>query len=525
MSSDSHPVNPDPDKSIRGKILEALRVNDQSTQGNEQWVEDYELSHRSGHLPLEFGLLSSQVYNERNGNKSRIKNTYVDVEDLHELPSVTHSGLDNLGADDTYSSTILRDATDLSVDDLESGHFVVNSAFKGLDRKHGNFEKTYVKEWQPRVAEGRFAREAGFNRTTTTKLVVKATDPWPDVDATTIDQTREHIGKDKFLQTHVEAPEGFGSFQLWDMFGMENCKTITEHSPVPFTLTAGDNDLDTIVSKVVELTPNQNMYVKTWLPEGWPVLTSYEEEPTTGVRVKVTREVVGVADTVQNAVVGKSVNVKQVGCGKYVRVTREIDDEGDTGISNKKEIEHHHVEYDFPQYLDPDNPFPKYSTGAGTPESPYVDYLSYGNPNLSSTHRLKVPCRFEITYHKTFPVLSEVFQFKTIDFQSDGWQIISTSGGVPLSFNFSNIITDEFDFVTFMYHQGLHVLTTETIPNSSPNASNYVDHMRDGDEAMILEEITKWKYNMYRRVQVFMIFPDLRFDSFPTTGTAVETYP
>lgn len=505
MRDDQH-RNPNPFNATKGKELEMEVLNDESTSGNYYKTLDQLVQHGDEPLTPTFGLLKSRVYNERNANKSRREDLVVDIDRLHELNEWQYDGLSDVGKDITIESSILVPIEDVDTTDLESGHLFLSDTISEFDTKHGIRKTLKVEAWEPRITTVKGAPDAGGSDLKITEQVVSASDAWPTADSTTLGMQRVEIGTDKYKQTVSSAPAGTGTMEDYDDFGFRGCRTKTTRRKV-------DNDfvLPTKTANDVALTLNQldgfkSEYTKVVLVNGWPTLVSYEEEPTTGKKVTVTRTVHATEPVFSEDASARTVHsVNHTACDRWAKVTRVID----PSVLSETFTEYHTVDYDFPRYLDEDEPFREYYTD---------NRPSFDNPNISSSYRLKVLCRFDITYHSTAPTAPEIFQFKTTNITLSGAagnplvsQASSGYAALPkVNLSLNRVLTDGFDLILHLPLDNDGFLkTTFVIPATSPTTSEYKTYMNDESEALIVWDSTKWKYNLWRQVKVYMPFPDL----------------
>jgi hypothetical protein len=442
-------INPDNDAAIDGKLLEVLHERSEETFGNTVVETDQQVNHGADPSSSAFGLISSRVYNEKNSNKSRRRNRTINTASLVSAVDKAYTGLESIGAD---SITETRSYVELPAAAPDSGHLVVESNVKFLNSKNGLKTTQTVAAWQPRTSRNIADDAADGEATTTTKQVVQASDAWPTRTLNTLSLTREQLGDAKFLQVHKVA-------------------------------------------------------------DSRPVLVSSEEESTTGKKVTVTRSIHASAPSFADDGTPRFVkNVKHVGKDRWLQVVREIDD----SILTTTFQEYHPVEYIFPAYLDETTPFLVFQAG-------YDQSLI--NSLRSASQRLRVPCLFETTYHSSLPTLSSIFQFKPVDIK------LRTSDGV---FDESNVITDG-GIITFILKptsQALAILGAQyqnnqitlqqyintamgnyvqfEFPPSSPTTTEYKALM--GTVVLVADDMTRWKYNLYRRTKVWMKLPNLATD-------------
>lgn len=214
---------------------------------------------------------------------------------------------------------------------------------------------------------------------------------------------------------------------------------------------------------------------------GSGVFRDYEEEPTSSKRVTIEREIVASSTTpAEDATPGEVVSLKQITADQSLKVTRTID----PSILTDTFLEYHHVDFYFPSYLDPDEPM-------------FFEGQS-AIPNKSGDRSLKVPCRFEITYHTTAQGPDTIFQFKTVDLNLTN---------PSYRFVVNDILADAGSVTLGHYSGGFFWVVEWNWNASSPSATEYLDLM--GDEVLIIDDTVKWKYNLWRRTKVFMVIPTL----------------
>jgi len=441
-------INPDNNAAIEGKNLEVLREQSAETNGNVEYEIDTQVNHRGEVSEPAFGLLSSKVYNEKNSNKSRRRNRFVDKDNLVTAEDKAYAGLDDLGAD---STTETREYVELPASP-DSGHLVVESGIKFLNEKNGLKMTKSVAAWQPRTVRNTADPEADGEATTTTKQVVQSGDAWPTRTVNTISLTRTQIGDAKFLQTLKVA-------------------------------------------------------------DSRPTLVSSEEESTTGKKITVTRTIHASAPSFSDDGTPRFVkSVKHAGKDRWLQVVREIDD----SILTTTFQEYHPVEYIFPAYLDEDTPFLLFQAD---------EDQTLINSLRSASQRLRVPCLFETTYHTTLPTLSSIFQFKPVDIKlrtPDG--LIEESNvltdGAVISFRlkatqayldalFEKYKRGDISWTTYLARSSGADVDFE-FPPSSPTTTAYKALM--GSVVLIADDMTRWKYNLFRRTKVWMKIPDLATD-------------
>lgn len=233
----------------------------------------------------------------------------------------------------------------------------------------------------------------------------------------------------------------------------------------------------------------------------WPTLTSQEEEPQTGKKISVVRTFnASEPDIGVNGTARVVESVEPINNRLWLTTTRTIDptiiDDGGAPAVPTVFTEYHSVDYYFPGYLDDTTPFHVIALG----------HDAAINPNRSGDHSFKIPARFEITYHTSAPVAAEVFQFKTVDIQlltprfNLNQQNIITDGGTMNAVMYGN------EVVANALQQVAATLSFEW-PASSPTTTEYKAMM--GTEKLVAEDSSRWKFNLWRRVKVYMEIPDL----------------
>lgn len=508
-------TNPNPTGSVRGAVIETERTQSEETRGNTLYTQEYEVPHGSGPSGNQWGLLESTVYNKGSKNKSWRRDVYVKTDDIYTLEDLKHDGLEKLGAENLTVAETLRKA---GTETVQKGNLVIEDVIDRIDRFHSRQTTTTVDAWQQRVDLDRY--DPDFGEVSTTRKVKASGAAW-GIDSETIAAKREHIGNDKFLETIVNADQGLGSNTQRDTentFGFDGCPTTTTVTKEASSFTMPTLTDAMVSQKLRDVNGLYKEYEVTTMDGGISALTktSYEEEPQTGKKVTVVRNVTSSEPTFDtNGSAREVVDVRQTGCSRWLTTTRTID----ASILSETFYEYHSVEYDFPSYLDEDTPVLNHATGS-------VAQLI--NVVKSSSFRFKVPCEFRITYHTSAPSAAEVFQFKTVD-------IDINTGDYRLSER--NVLTDGFAVRVKVLNQLFKWLGgrlgSSTVPAymlhdvvfqfgaSSPTTSEYKDYMTNGNTALILEDSSRWKYNLWRRVKVYMTFPDLTSD---LSGSLIYNY-
>lgn len=504
--------NPNPHNAVKGPLVETQRGQDASTKGNTQWTNDQMVQHGEEPLDGRFGLLSSTIYNEKNANKSYRKDVYVDAEDLHTLPVQVHKGLDELGGENVHVGMSLVNIS-AGLPAQEEGHLILNHQIKGLDRFHGEETLETVEAWTPRLTIVKNDPEAGGAETTTIKQVVSEAAEWPTADGT-IRRERTQIGHDKHLQVHKFATDGeFGELTSVDSFGGNGCPVEIIEQRVPNDFVMPGVTLEVLAQKLEAIDGQTKKYSKVELINGWPTLISYEEEPSTGKRVKVTRTMHdALPETAANGTARFVSDVEHVSCGRWAKTIREID----STILSTTYVEHHTMDFGIPAFLHASTPILK-ADSAGT---------SALYPLKSSEYTIKVVGRHEITYHASAPTPSSLFFFRTVD-------VDFRLGDHFIRVN--NVLTDGATVSVRVYRDAyknatypiesipenllniMTVLLSVTFGASTPTTSEFLGSIAGGPEILIAEDCSRWNFNLWRRVKVYIRVPAL---AAPTGGLA-----
>jgi hypothetical protein len=163
-------------------------------------------------------------------------------------------------------------------------------------------------------------------------------------------------------------------------------------------------------------------------------------------------------------------------------------------------VEYHEVDFWFPPYLDASTPFVLYTTGD----------TNAIFPNVRSDVQAKVPCKFTTTFHAAPQTPGTIYQFLPVDFD-----FTFTNG---LSVRATNVITDGGTLNIRVPDPTTSTITLQvTFPASSPTTTEYLADV--GTTELINDDSTKWKFNLWKRVQVEMTIPDF---SLILNGNATE---
>jgi len=276
--------------------------------------------------------------------------------------------------------------------------------------------------------------------------------------------------------------------------------------PSNFVPAPADLDFKTLERKLFKLKGKSERYVITRI-DAWPALVMQEEEGTTGLKVTTTKTFHDTAPNIGTNGTGRFVeSVKQISTRLWAKIVREIH----ADVLTTTWQEYHPVEYRFPPYLDEVQPFIILEIAS---DRKLINTLR------SSPQRLKIPCLFEITYSETVPVISDVFQFKPVDITirtADGTldeRGVLTDGAtvfISVAANMT-LLNSQYAGGAITSEQFLAALrgyeVSFAFPASSPSTTQYKALM--GTNVLIADDVTRWKFNLYRRVKVWMKMPDL----------------
>lgn len=485
----NHPVQ---DLNRGEPILIEVR-KDTESDGNLQTTVEQALGH--GIYPTttpRFGTFTEFVYNDRNTKESRIRTTYVDTNDL--FSPVDRAIAAERGGKGLKTTTTLVDATGGTPAPTANGLLVVSAEVRDLkDRAHALRIDTTVDEWVELQTEINEDPRAGGNRTILSRQVVAHGTSLP-TDSTKIEASLEELDEGKALKTVLSAPDGFGTLNTKNKidgsaFGTESTRAETQVDtgtalPTGSYLTAELYQQD--------LGNGKSRLVHTTVPS-WTTFVDEDEEKETGEEILVTRQIVDRAalPTMTKGEARSWKTLKNIDDFKALYTDRVID----ADILTTTYTEYHQVRYYFPAYYDPDDPFFVIEAGE----------KSVIASNKSSDHEFFLPCRFEITYHSSVPSINEVFQFKPIDIDMVA---------PDFRLNNRNVLIDAG---TLQYRQwytlggGIsYVDVTYSIPASSPTATEYLAQM--GTEKLIGDDISRWKFNLWKRTKIYMTLPDISLD-------------
>lgn len=431
-----------------------------------------------------FGLLDVRIQNEKNARRGKFTYLFLNTDDLFQ-PQQKKRVLEELGGVDVTTTTEIVDATAGLPAPTADGLLVAEASIRHFDRAHGIKETTTVASWAELKTKVATDPDAGGNRTVETKQVVAPATSVP-TGSDVVSAELQEISPTKAMLVVKRAPDGFREklSRLYtdnDGFG---CSTQVTEQVKDLGFTPPALDYLTISQELLDNGNGKLLFRKKTI-SAWPVFIDTEEEPETGKKVTIRREILDVASlpVITYGEARKIKTLKNLDCRKASLVTREID----SSILTHTELEYHNVSYYFPAYLSPDKPF-SIATVATSASSIAT--------NRASDHTFKIPCRFEITYHSTIPTISEVFQFKPVDLKLD----------TP---DFSVIENDVLvDGGVLSFYSGSFPVTYN-IPASSPTATEYLQMMADGDEVLIADDVSKWKFNLWKRIKVYMPIPDI----------------
>lgn len=432
-----------------------------------------------------FGVLDKRIENERNARRSKLTYLYLDTDNLF-TPQIKKRALNELGAVDTTTTIEVVDATAGLPAPTADGLLVLESTTTQYDRAHGVRETVNASSWAELKTKIATDPEAGGNRTVESKQVVAPGTAVP-TGSDVVSARLEELSPTKAMLVVKRAPDGFRqklSKLYTDNAGL-GCQTqiIEEVKDPGFVPPA--MDYLTVSQELLDQGNGKLLFRKKTVTQ-WPIFIDAEEEPETGIKVTIRKEILDVA-TLPAFVSGEARKVKtlkNLDCKKALLITREID----ATILSHTEIEWHNVSYYFPAYLQPDLPFSvEELVGTGS---------SIIATNRASDHTFKIPCRFEITYHSTLPIVDEVFQFKPVDLRVSSINVNITENDVLVD---GGVLTFREDYQNLSYN----------IPGSSPTATEYLEMMENEEEVLISDDVTRWKYNLWKRIKVYLKIPDI----------------
>lgn len=217
----------------------------------------------------------------------------------------------------------------------------------------------------------------------------------------------------------------------------------------------------------------------------WPTHVDYEEDAETGLPVSVTRTFASSLPSDTSGTARQHQTRRRVNELLWMNTVREIDSD----ILTTSYIEWHEVDFWFPPYLDASTPLILLTNG---------DTVAI-MPNKRSDHQAKVSCKFTTTYHTSIPTLDTLYQFLPIDIHFQ-----FTNG---LSFTMNNVITDGATVNIPVSDPTTSTVTAQaTWPASEPSTTQYLADI--GTTKTINDDITRWKFNLFKRVKVEMVIPD-----------------
>jgi hypothetical protein len=205
-------------------------------------------------------------------------------------------------------------------------------------------------------------------------------------------------------------------------------------------------------------------------------LYDHEFDEETNDPVTITRQIVASTTVPDTPDPGTSVSQRALGTGYSLRVTRQITGGGVDGVPTSYSYRDN-IDFYFPRLL--------------TRIDTYTDGSDFRfSPIIRAGYRKKVVARIDVDFHLTQPADSVVIQLQPTDWNYAGF-----------TFNVQeyDIITDEWDFSNI----GGAVIETWTGEESSPTYTEYLALV--GDWHRIAEQIKPWKYNLWRRAQIYII--------------------
>jgi hypothetical protein len=445
----------------------------------------------------QFGLLGVELKNDRNARRSHLQYLLLDTEDLFEPLDVTNFQREFGGVNPTTRTEVL-DATEEFPSPEADALLVVSSSVRHVDRAHAIRTTTEVERWAQLDKVNPKDPDAGGNKTIERRQVVAKNTTLPSGNGV-LQAELQDLTETQSLLTYKFAPDGFRSkFSYFDTDedGL-GCETVVEEKLVEPNFTKPETDYLTIDQKLVDLGNGKLLFTKKSV-NAWPTFTDTEEDPETGLKIEVKREILDRDNmpSITYGEVGKIKRLKILDCRKALLVTRTANI---SQFEAKTIEEWHNVSYYFPAWLDPTNPFSIQGFVVNTGSETTDNYASAVTTNRASDHTFKIPCKFVITFHSTPPTISEIFQFKPIDLRLE-----STSFRI-----YENDVLCDAGLLAFRDAQTSARLTFN-IPASSPTASEFKEMMRLRTEVLIADDIIKWNYNLWKRVRVYLKMPDIR---------------
>lgn len=168
------------------------------------------------------------------------------------------------------------------------------------------------------------------------------------------------------------------------------------------------------------------------------------------------------------------------------------------GAAVRLYIDNPQIDFDFPSFLDASEPF--FVLDSNGP--------SVIIPNQTKGRRTTVPMERWTQYFSSRPATTPIYQFYPRDVE-----VILDSQ----IFKISNVLCDAFTLT--MNYPGRQDatpganLTYETFTGdfseTTPSTTEWLDKV--GKSILVREEITRWKFNLWKRVQYWLIVPDLSF--------------
>lgn len=478
-------------KAIRAGLRPSL-FQGESTEGNTifKYEQEVDISLVPDMTPV-FGIQNLSLENERNANRSYLKYDNLDIDDLYtkEIKMTPQE----MGGQGHSITSVIEDATGGVPEPTANSLHLISSKIEPIDRAHSRRIDETVDSWKELTSSVLHHPDAGGNQLNTRKQVVA-----PGTALVSgplqVDARLEAIDDEKSMQIYVEADPTFGVMQ-----------TIVDHDPdgLGYRTSQTEQIKDdgyvmpaatflTIAQSLVDKGNGKHSY-KNKTISAWPVVVDQEEEEETGMEVLVTRTVVdkSALPTMTKGVARSVKSLTDLDEHKALYVERVID----ANILTTSFTEYHNTKYYFPSYLDATNPF-----SAVTIETNVVISV-----NKTSDHEFSLPCRYVTTYLSSVTTVEEVFQFKAVDI----------SFSTP-SVHENNVLVDEgvvVFYIPYVYavidgvSQYDHSVLSYGISASSPTTTEYLALM--GSEVLIADEISRWKYNLWKRTKVYMKLPDL----------------
>lgn len=219
----------------------------------------------------------------------------------------------------------------------------------------------------------------------------------------------------------------------------------------------------------------------------WPTMLDYEVDEDLRLLVTITRQFINISGgpSAPTITAGEEVTQRSLDINKALRTTKSI-----VTADLPTETLYQWIDYQFPSLL-LDITLETQENLAGTDSRQNINY------NIRRGWREKTRAKFIIDYQTTeFTASESLYQIKPVDLLHDGFLF---------NINCDNVLTDADELIatngtndpTWPYTEEHFI-----IEESTPSMSAYVDAI--GDEVLVSEIIEQWRYNLWRRVQVYV---------------------